>query len=59
MEFTDVVLKAVEEALIRRVLQEVDGNRSKAARVLGVNRTTLYNKLRAYGIAAPGSKLSF
>jgi len=52
-------LKDVEEALIRRVLAEVSGNRSQAARVLGVNRTTLYNKLRAYGIAAPGSKLSF
>lgn len=42
-------LRAVEEALIRRVLAEVDGNRSHAARVLGINRQTLYNKLRAFG----------
>jgi two-component system response regulator HydG len=33
-----------------RVLAETAGNRSQAAKLLGVNRTTLYNKLRAYGI---------
>ena len=43
-------LRSVEERLIRRVLEEVDGNRSRAAKVLGINRTTLYNKLRLYGI---------
>ncbi len=42
--------RSVEEALIRRVLAETVGNRSRTARILGVNRTTLYNKLRAYGI---------
>ena len=42
--------KGVEEALIRRVLEEAEGNRSRAARMLGVNRATLYNKLRAYRI---------
>jgi len=43
-------LRDVEEATIRRVLGEEGGNRSSAARVLGINRTTLYNKLRLYGI---------
>ena len=43
-------LRAVEEALIRRVLSETEGNRSASARLLGINRTTLYNKLRVYGI---------
>ena len=43
-------LRAVEEAMIRRVLVEEGGNRSKTARVLGINRTTLYNKLRLYDI---------
>jgi DNA-binding NtrC family response regulator len=43
-------LRSVEERLIRRVLEELDGNRSRAAKVLGINRTTLYNKLRLYGI---------
>ena len=48
----DRSLKSVEEALIKKVLEEARGNRSRAARVLGVNRTTLYNKLRAYGLGA-------
>lgn len=43
-------LATVERALIERVLQEADGNRSLAARQLGVNRSTLYNKLRAWGL---------
>lgn len=50
-------LKRVEEALIRRVLEEQRGNRSRAAEVLGVNRTTLYNKLRVYEGGDPGRKL--
>ena len=37
-------------ALIRRALVEFSGNRSQVARELGINRTTLYNKLRVYGI---------
>jgi DNA-binding NtrC family response regulator len=44
-------LRDLEEAMIRRVLDEEAGNRSRAARALGINRTTLYNKLRQYGIA--------
>jgi len=43
-------LRELEERTIRRVLHEEEGNRSSAARVLGINRTTLYNKLRQYGI---------
>ncbi len=46
----DRSLRAVEESLIRRVLEESAGNRSLAARTLGINRTTLYNKIRAYGL---------
>ncbi len=47
----DRSLRAMEESLIKRTLAEENGNRSRAARVLGINRTTLYNKLRQYGIA--------
>ena len=50
LPLTDRSLRAVEEALIRRVLAECNGNRSRAAAVLGINRTTLYNKLKAYGL---------
>jgi DNA-binding NtrC family response regulator len=48
---TDLSMRSMEEALIRRVLEETDGNRSRAARLLGINRTTLYSKLRSYEIA--------
>jgi two-component system response regulator HydG len=43
-------LRGMERTLIEQVLAEAQGNRSEAARVLGVNRATLYNKLKAYGI---------
>ena len=46
----DLSMASVERALIVRVLAETNGNRSQAARVLGVNRTTLYNKLKAYAL---------
>ena len=38
---------------LRRVLEHVDGNKSRAAEVLGVPRTSLYHKLRKYGIDVP------
>ena len=43
-------LRRMEEVVIRRALESAQGNRSETARLLGVNRTTLYNKLRAYEI---------
>ena len=43
-------LRRMEEVLIRRALVEFKGNRSQVARELGINRTTLYNKLKAYRI---------
>lgn len=47
----DRSLRSVEQRLIERVLEETGGNRSRAASVLGIHRTTLYAKLREYGIA--------
>ncbi|MBI5362984.1 MAG: sigma-54-dependent Fis family transcriptional regulator [Planctomycetes bacterium] len=46
----DLSIQSVERALIVRVLSESKGNRSAAARVLGVNRTTLYNKIKVYSL---------
>jgi len=44
------VVKDSEKEIIEKVLKECGGNRKKAAQILGINRTTLYNKLKAYGI---------
>jgi DNA-binding NtrC family response regulator len=41
-----------EKQLILKTLQQVKGNRSEAARVLGIPRSTLYYKLRQLGIPA-------
>jgi DNA-binding NtrC family response regulator len=43
-------LEDVERAHIERVLRETDHNLSRAARILDIDRTTLYNKLRRYGL---------
>ena len=50
----DLTLRGAEERLIRRVLALTGGNRSRAARALGINRQTLYNKLAALGADAVG-----
>jgi DNA-binding NtrC family response regulator len=50
LELATFSLRGMEEQLIRRALVEAQGNRSRTARMLGVNRTTLYNKLRVYQI---------
>jgi transcriptional regulator with PAS, ATPase and Fis domain len=50
-ESVDLNIKNMEERLIRQALQATGGNRSRSALLLGVNRATLYNKLRVYEIA--------
>ncbi|MGE0116078.1 MAG: DNA-binding transcriptional regulator Fis [Steroidobacteraceae bacterium] len=47
----ELVLREVEEPLFRAVLNYVDGNQSRAAEVLGMNRGTLRKKLREYGLS--------
>jgi DNA-binding NtrC family response regulator len=47
-------LKDMEEKHIAHVLNSVGWNKSKAARVLGIERSTLYEKLRLYGLSPPG-----
>jgi len=39
-------LEEIERAYVRRVLEEHGGNKAGAARVLGINRRTLYRKLK-------------
>ncbi len=44
-------LDAVERAYIMWVLQTENGNKSRAAEVLGIDPSTLYRKLSRYGVA--------
>lgn len=46
-----LVLQEVEPALLSEVLEHSDGNQSRAADALGINRATLRKKLRLYGLA--------
>lgn len=46
----DMVLQQVEQPLLEIVLNHVDGNQSKAAECLGINRGTLRKKLKAYNL---------
>ena len=43
-------LEDIEKEHIMRVLAETDGNQSQAANVLGINRKTLYKKIKKYKI---------
>ncbi len=42
-----------EAEAIRRALREADGNVSRAARLLGIDRTNLHKKIQAYGLEEP------
>ena len=47
----DLVMREVEEPLFKAVLDYADGNQSRAAVILGINRGTLRKKLRAFGLS--------
>ncbi|MDO9230321.1 MAG: helix-turn-helix domain-containing protein [Syntrophales bacterium] len=50
-----ISLDEMERALIVKTLAETGGNRTKTAEILGINRRTLQNKLRQYGLNNPPS----
>ncbi len=43
-------LSELEKSLVERALRQAEGNKSKAAELLGIHRRLLYEKMRAYGI---------
>ena len=46
----DMVLACIEKPLLEYTMQYVNGDQSKAAKVLGLNRNTLRKKLQIYKI---------
>ncbi|MCB9884178.1 MAG: sigma-54-dependent Fis family transcriptional regulator [Planctomycetes bacterium] len=50
LDAQDRSIRALESQLVARVLDETQWNISKAAAILGINRTTLYNKIRLYDL---------
>ncbi len=44
-------LEEMEKEYILRVLREANGNQSKASQILGIDRKTLYLKLKKYGLS--------
>jgi Fis family transcriptional regulator len=51
VQLYDLVLREVEEPLFRVVLDYAEGNQSRAAGILGINRGTLRKKLKQFGLA--------
>ncbi len=49
-DITTIVSAEMESILIKRILVEAKYNKSKAARILGIDRNTLYSKLKGLGI---------
>jgi DNA-binding NtrC family response regulator len=45
-------LDDVERDYIMRILQESAGNKTRAAKILGIDRVTLHNRLKRYGLKA-------
>ncbi len=48
LEGKDRSIRALESQLVAKVLEDTNWNISRAASILGINRTTLYNKIRIY-----------
>ena len=46
----------VEKEHIEKVLEELNWNKSRTARVLGITKTTLYNKIALYNIPKPQNR---
>ena len=45
-----ISVEEAEKNLIKKALSETGGNKTRAARLLGIGRKTLYMKIKKYGI---------
>jgi Fis family transcriptional regulator len=50
-ELYDIVLREIEVPMLSEVMRHCEGNQSRAAATLGLNRATLRKKLKAYGLS--------
>jgi DNA-binding NtrC family response regulator len=48
-----MTIREAEKVLIAATLEHTDGCMSKAAAILGIDRSTLYAKVKRYGIPKP------
>jgi DNA-binding NtrC family response regulator len=49
-----ISLEKVEEALVRQALKMTNGNQTKAAKLLDINRDALRYRIQKFGIVGPG-----
>ena len=46
----EMVLQETERPLLEVIMHQTDGNQTRAAKILGINRNTLRKKLSRYGL---------
>ena len=56
LDAKDRSIRSLESQLVARVLTDTNWNISRAASLLGINRTTLYNKIRVYNLGTRPSR---
>lgn len=52
----ETVVAEAERRVLERALAQVDGNRNKAAQLVGLSRASFYRKLKIYGLTEPKTK---
>ncbi|MDY6974426.1 MAG: helix-turn-helix domain-containing protein, partial [Thermodesulfobacteriota bacterium] len=50
-EDKDMALEEVEARHINKILRKTNGSRTEAAAILGIDRRTLYRKIKKYKLA--------